>query len=143
MGKFFLVLGRIFLSLIFLIAVVYQILNWEATHQYFACRISDWLTHPQLPVFLLDFFNFLLSYGSIAVILATIFSAVGGLLVLLGIQVRLGAILLILFLIPTTLFMHSFWLYQGAEFNEQMTNFFKNLAILGGLFILAFFGDGE
>ena len=46
---------------------------------------------------------------------ATLFQLLGGLLVLLGIKEKLGATLLILFLIPVTVLMHSFWMVEGAE----------------------------
>ncbi len=85
----------------------------------------------------------MLSYSSLLLLLAVIFSGVGGVLVLLGIKIRLGVGLLILFLIPTTAVMHAFWLYEGAVMEGQMINFLKNLSILGGLFILASSPGGE
>ena len=70
-------------------------------------------------------------------ILAAIFAGLGGLFVLLGIKVRLGAILLILFLIPVTVIMHAFWMYDGSMREMQMMTFLKNISMIGGLFILA------
>jgi len=66
----------------------------------------------------------------------------GGLSLLLGCKARLGALLLFLFLIPTTLVFHNFWDYQGAEQKMQMINFMKNLAIMGGLALVVGFGPG-
>lgn len=135
--------GRIFISLIFVTAVANEILNWSATHQYFTATLCDWLNHPTLSPSLQKVFNVMLSYSSLFLLLAVIFSGVGGVLVLLGMKVRLGVGLLILFLIPTTAIMHAFWLYEGAAMEGQMTQFLKNLSILGGLLVLASSQGGE
>src|SRR5690349_7013312 len=133
MKKMFLVIGRIFLSLIFVTSVANQVLTWEATHQYFVNTICDWLNQPSMPAHVQKGMNLLLAYASFAVLLAALFSGVGGLLVLFGLKVRLGATLLILFLIPTTVIMHAFWLYEGPTRDLQMIMFLKNLSMLGGL----------
>jgi uncharacterized membrane protein YphA (DoxX/SURF4 family) len=56
---------------------------------------------------------------------------------LLGYKTRLGAILLILFLIPTTLVFHT-------DFSKEMQviAFLKNLAIIGGLLMVVYAGAG-
>lgn len=136
MKKISLLLGRIFLSLIFITAVANQIFNWGASHQSVVTTLNDWLNAPTLPFQMQKIFNFLLSYSTLALLLATALAGVGGVLVLLGIKVRLGGSLLILFLLPTTLIMHAFWLYEGAALENQMIHFLKNLSILGGLMIL-------
>ena len=67
----------------------------------------------------------------------------GGLSLALGLLTRVGAVGLILFMIPTTLIFHAFWNYEGEERMTQMVNFMKNLAIMGGLAALAAFGAGR
>ncbi len=130
-------LGRICLSLIFVTSVANQILTWDTTVQYFTNTLSDWLHQPNLPLQIIQALHFLMDHASLAVSVATLFAGLGGILVLLGIKVRLGVTLLILFLIPVTLLMHAFWLYVGPQKDLQMIMFLKNLSILGGLFILA------
>jgi putative oxidoreductase len=76
-------------------------------------------------------------------VLASVFAGLGGLFVLLGIQVRLGAILLILFLIPLTVIMHAFWMYHGSMREMEMMMFLTNISIVGGLFILAASVEGK
>jgi uncharacterized membrane protein YphA (DoxX/SURF4 family) len=137
MKKVFFMLGRICLSLIFICLVTNQILNWDQTQQEFDKSVSDWIVHPGLPDQIQKVFNLLLSYSSLIMILAAIFAGLGGLFVLLGIKVRLGAILLILFLIPLTVIMHAFWMYDGSMREMQMMTFLKNISIIGGLFVLA------
>lgn len=66
----------------------------------------------------------------------------GGISLLLGLWSRIGAVGLFVFLIPTTLMFHNFWASAAAHQQEQMTNFLKNLAIMGGLLMVAAFGPG-
>jgi putative oxidoreductase len=54
----------------------------------------------------------------------------------------LGAILLIIFLVPVTLVFHNFWAYQGMDQQMQMANFLKNVGLAGGLALVAVFGPG-
>jgi putative oxidoreductase len=67
----------------------------------------------------------------------------GGLALLLGVQVRLAALLLVLFTAAATLISHRFWEFQDAARRLQETNFFKNLAIIGGLLFAAGQGGGR
>jgi len=73
---------------------------------------------------------------------ALLFEIAGGLMVLFGWRARFGALLLVLFLIPTTLVYHDFWTYAGVERTAQMLQFMKNLAILGGLLMVCAYGSG-
>lgn len=81
--------------------------------------------------------------ASIAVPLSGVMALVGGLCVLLGFQARIGAWLLVLFLIPVTFTMHRFWgLADPAAAQMQQINFMKNMAMLGGVLLVAYFGAG-
>ena len=68
---------------------------------------------------------------------------VGALMVALGWHARLGALLLALFLIPVTLTMHAFWAVRDPMMAEmQRIMFMKNLAILGGVSLIGYYGGG-
>lgn len=67
---------------------------------------------------------------------------VGGLAILAGFQSRLAGWILFLYLIPTTLIFHNFWTLQGFDRVDAQAHFMKNLAIMGGLLLLAAFGTG-
>jgi putative oxidoreductase len=56
---------------------------------------------------------------------------------------RLAAVLLLVFTIAATAISHRFWEYQDAARRIQETNFFKNLAIIGGLAFAAVQGGGR
>lgn len=115
--------GRIFLSAIFLFSAFGKITDWSSfAHQ------MDQKGMPLVPLFLAG---------------AVVFEIVGGLSVLLGFYGRVGAVLLIIFLIPTTLIFHNFWAAEAAQQQNQMIHFLKNVAIMGGLFMVAALGtDG-
>jgi putative oxidoreductase len=66
----------------------------------------------------------------------------GGVSLLLGFLSRLGALGLFVYLIPTTLLFHNFWAADAAHQQEQLINFLKNLAIMGGLLMVIAHGAG-
>jgi len=68
----------------------------------------------------------------------------GGLALLLGVQVRFASVLLLVFTVLATLIAHRFWEYApGAARQMQQISFFKNVAIVGGFVFLAAHGGGR
>jgi putative oxidoreductase len=61
---------------------------------------------------------------------------VGATLVLIGYYSKFGAFLLLLYLLPTTFIIFSFWNDPVDVRRIQMINFMRNLAIIGGLLLL-------
>lgn len=81
--------------------------------------------------------------ANIAVPLSGIIALAGGLMVLLGFKARIGAWLLILFLVPVTLMMHNFWAVDDPQqATMQRVSFLKNLALIGGALLIAYWGAG-
>ena len=75
--------------------------------------------------------------------LGAVIEFLGGLALLVGVQVRLASIALLIFTILATLIAHRFWEYQGAALRLQQINFFKNVAIAGGFVFLIAHGGGR
>jgi putative oxidoreductase len=68
----------------------------------------------------------------------------GGLAIVLGIEVRYAAALMIVFVIVATLISHRFWeLQDAAAQRAQQTQFMKNVAIAGGFVLLHVAGGGR
>jgi len=67
----------------------------------------------------------------------------GGLAVLLGIQTRWAAWGLFIWVIVATYLGHPFWTMEGAARAANQVQFLKNLAIMGGLLLLASAGPGR
>jgi putative oxidoreductase len=82
--------------------------------------------------------------ASIAVPVSGLLAIVGGLSILLGYRAKLGAWLIVLFLIPVTLMMHKFWTVTDPMTAQiQMIMFIKNVAMLGGALLISQFGAGQ
>ncbi|MCH7528436.1 MAG: DoxX family protein [Candidatus Marinimicrobia bacterium] len=80
---------------------------------------------------------------TLLVIISGIMIVVGGFSVLLGYKVKIGTILLVVFLIPTSFIMHPFWAIEDPMQSQiQMVMFFKNLSMLGGALLFYYFGTG-
>jgi len=73
---------------------------------------------------------------------AIVFLIVGSISVVLGFKTRIGAGLLLVFLVLATYFFHDFWNFQGAEQQAQMIQFMKNLSLMGTMLFLMANGPG-
>ncbi|NGX58910.1 MAG: Inner membrane protein YphA [Chlamydiae bacterium] len=142
MQKLFGFLGRLCFSVIFIVAGINKILNWDASEQYLVNQMLDVLAKSYHQGWAQALFDQVLPLAPTLLVIATIVELLGGLLVLTGFQVRLGAFLLCVFLIPVTFLFHNFWNLQGSEQQLQMIMFMKNLSIFGGGLILIAFGKG-
>ena len=71
--------------------------------------------------------------ASVALVITLFIEIGGGLLVLTGYKARYAALVIALWLIPVTLVFHHFWGIPAEQQQEQMINFLKNVAIMGGL----------
>ena len=68
----------------------------------------------------------------------------GGLAIVLGVEVRYVAALMVAFVIVATLISHRFWDIQDAAARQaQVTQFSKNVAIIGGFVMLVAAGGGR
>ncbi len=110
--------GRILLVLIFLNSGIDKIGNFEATTQYMA--------------------KFGMIYTSFFLFGAIVLELAGSLCVILGYFTRLGALLLLLFLVPATLLFHT-------NFSDriQVIMFMKNVSMFGGCLLLLSMGPGR
>jgi uncharacterized membrane protein YphA (DoxX/SURF4 family) len=74
----------------------------------------------------------------VAVIVSGLMLIAGGLSILLGYQVVIGAWLLIVFLVPTTIMMHDFWTESDPMARgNQKAHFLKVIALAGAALIIS------
>lgn len=66
----------------------------------------------------------------------------GGLSILFGYKAKLGALLIVIFLVPVTFTMHQFWAATGAAHGAQLQNFLRNMCLLGAALLITQFGAG-
>lgn len=110
-------IARVFLSILFILAGWGKLTGLEGTAQYFGAI--------GLPM------------PSVTAVLVGLVEFVGGLAILIGFQTRIAAVIVALFTIGATLVAHM----DFAEgMNAMMAQ--KNLAIAGGLLLLAVTGAG-
>jgi putative oxidoreductase len=115
-------LGRLFLATIFLASAVGKVMDWQTTEKMMADK--------GLPAV------------SLLLSVATALELIGGVSVLLGIYARVGALMLMAFLILVSLLMHNFWTLEGAQQMGEMISFMKNTSIVGGLILVLAYGAG-
>ena len=110
------VLGRIFLSAIFLIEGMNKIFNYEGTIEYMeSFKVPEYLAIP-------------------AIIVEILFP----LLLIVGYQTKISALVLAIFTLATALIFHTDFTSQ-----MQLTSFLKNFAIAGGFLIIFVNGAGK
>jgi putative oxidoreductase len=110
--------GRILLVLIFLQSGMGKIEHFQGTAQYMA--------------------SYGMVYANFFLVGAIFVELIGSITVILGFSTRLGATLLFLFLIPTTLIFHTHFADP-----MQKIHFMKNVSMLGGCLILLSSGGGR
>ena len=75
--------------------------------------------------------------------LSGVIATLGGLSVTLGYKAKIGAWLLVLFLVPVTLLMHNFWAVTDPMMRGMQTALFmKNVSMLGAALLITQVGAG-
>ena len=109
-------IGRIFLSVLFLIEGMNKIFNYESTIEYMEnFNVPEYLAIP-------------------AIIVEILFP----LLLIVGYQTKISALVLAMFTLATALIFHTDFTNQ-----MQLTSFLKNFAIAGGFLIIFIRGAGK
>lgn len=115
-------IGRILLVVLFLFAAYNKFMGLDGTAKYIASR---GLPQPQL-----------LAMASAVVEVAA------AIMVIIGFKARYAALLLAVFTVVVTPIFHDYWNLAEPQRYQQYLHFWKNMAILGGLLLLAAHGPG-
>ena len=117
-SKWQLVLGRVLLSAIFILSGLGKLPHFH--------DVAGMMAAKSIPL------------ASAALVITLFIEIGGGLMVLTGYKARYAALVIALWLIPVTLVFHHFWGIPAEQQQDQMINFLKNVAIIGGLLVLAY-----
>ena len=116
-------LGRLLIVYIFATSGIAKVFSWQANVQYVSTRHL-----PMVPLFLA---------------IAAMIEIGGSICLVTGFRAREAAMIMFLYMIPLTLLFHNYWAASGMLAGAQETHFRKNLAIMGGLLMLAYAGPGR
>ncbi len=115
-------IGRILLMAIFIKSGIEKIGAFEGTVGYIA---SKGLPLPQVA-------------AGVAIAVEVVAAA----LVVIGWKTRLAAFAVLVFTLAAAILFHNYWTLPAEKQMMDMINFWKNLAICGGLLMLIAFGPG-
>ncbi|MEI8328502.1 MAG: DoxX family membrane protein [Chlamydiia bacterium] len=136
METVFAFLGRACISAIFIFSGLQDVLNWNSQEQYVIGSLTSSLNAGGIGLWIMPAIHVILSNMTLFFTGAVFLKLSGGIFVLFGWNLRLGAVMLLLFLIPVTLLFHDFWSKTGPSKVVEMIMFSKNLGLVGGLFLL-------
>ena len=73
---------------------------------------------------------------TLSVAVAAIILILGGLSILANYRIKIGVLLIWIFLVPVTLIIHNFWAFDDpAARGNEMAHFLKNILILAGVLV--------
>lgn len=116
-------IGRLFMAFIFIFSAIHRMTNFQEAVMY-SHSVG---VHTAL--------NFRL-------VLATILELIGAVSFILGYKIEIGAICLLIFMIPVTILFHGFWAYTGQEQAMQLMHFVMNTSLIGGILFVLGMGAG-
>lgn len=115
-------IGRLGLAALFLPAGLSKVTGFEGTVGYIASV--------GLPM------------ATLGAVLALVVEILGGLALIAGWHTRSAALALAVFTAVASVFFHAFWSVPAEQVMVQQLMFFKNVAVVGGLLVLAAQGAG-
>lgn len=116
-------LGRLLITYIFATSGLAKILDWSGNVSYMSTRHL-----PMIPVLLA---------------IALVIEVGGSICLVTGLYARIAAFIMFLYLTVVTVLFHNYWAFSGMLAGTQETHFRKNLAIMGGLLMIAAQGAGQ
>jgi putative oxidoreductase len=129
-------LARFLISAVFISSGVNKILHFRETETYFLNTMAEWQSNIGFSDWIQSSLAFMIAWAPVMIMIAIALLLAGGFSILLGFKEKLGASLLIIFLVPTTILFHQFWFVDGSLRELQIQHFLKNCAILGGLIMM-------
>lgn len=84
-----------------------------------------------------------LPLAALGAIIAIVVEVAGGLALIAGLFTRISAIVLAVFTLLASVFFHAYWSVPADQAFMQQLLFYKNLAVVGGLLVLAAHGAGQ
>jgi putative oxidoreductase len=128
-------LGRILVPIVFIWEAIQKLLDIGR----FAKLLAD--NNVPLPDEVSAYLGSMPKHHALAWLLAII-ELVCGLMILLGLKARWGALVLVVFTAGTIFFVHHFWDMTGDAYVINQIQALKNLSIMGALLLIVAVGSG-
>ena len=132
----FRVIGRVFLSAIFLLFAISSLINWDIAYTDLDTALVNWQMYSANSASIGSFVDTLLEYVGVILGVGLFLELVGALLVFFGYRAKVGASFLAIYLFFSTLLFFPFWFYEGEQLSLNLVAFLKNVSIMGGIFLL-------
>ena len=116
-------IGRLLIVYIFATSGIAKLFDWSGNVQYMSTRHL-----PLIPALLA---------------IAMLIEIAGSICLVIGLYARVAAFVMFLYLTAVTVLFHNYWAFSGMLAGTQETHFRKNLAIMGGLLMVAAQGPGK
>jgi putative oxidoreductase len=116
-------LGRLLMTYIFATSGIGKIFSWHGNVAYMSTRHL-----PMIPLLLA---------------VAMTIEVCGSVSLITGYQARIAAFVMFWYMTAVTVIFHNYWATSDMLAAMQETHFRKNLAIMGGLLMLAYSGPGK
>src|SRR5690349_12314993 len=115
--------GRLMITYIFATSGIGKVFSWSENVRYMSTRHL-----PMIPVLLA---------------IAMVIELAGSICLITGYEARIAAFVMFLYTTAVTVIFHNYWAASEAMAGMQETHFRKNLAVMGGLLVLAHSGAGK
>ena len=126
-------LGRVLISVLFLFTAANEVADWQGTEQFFLLQMNKWMTLYAEQSGVAHLIGELHAFLPTLLLVAVFFKVAGAFFLIFNFFVRLGALCLLAFIVPTTVIMHDFWHLSGIDKTLELSMFLKNTAVIGGL----------
>jgi len=123
-------LGRVSFGLVFILLSLNKIVFWRENESILIKKLGDWQSFTNASTFFHAFFSLLVNWTPVLLLCMVLIELFGGVFLFFGKKKKFAAVILMIFLIFTSILYHPFWYVDGEI---QMIFFLKNVAIFGGL----------
>lgn len=115
--------GRVLISLVFIMSGLGKVFQFDGQVAYAASQ--------GVPL------------ASLAIIVSIVAELAAVAMIVFGFKARLGALILLLWMIPVNLMMHAFWTIADPMAQQMhMIMFMKNVSMMGAMLLIMSFGPG-
>lgn len=121
--------GRVFVPIIFIVSGVQKVMNVAGT----AKMLAD--ANVPVPEAIVPYLQGIPKYEALTYLTAAV-EIICGLMIMVGIAARWGALVLFVFTAAATFYFHNFWQMTGEAAAQNQVHALKNLSIMGALLLI-------